>query len=162
MSTTTRARYYLFKSEPDAYSLDDLEREGRTEWGGVRNYQARNLMREMHPGDLGFFYHSSTTPPGVVGICRVAASAHPDSTQFDRSSEYFDPASNPQRPRWECVDVEFVERLPRLVSLAEIKAQPALADMVLVQRGSRLSVQPVTPAQWRAIIALSRKAAPHG
>src|SRR5579872_308965 len=108
----TRPSYYLFKSEPSSYSIDDLERDGRTEWSGVRNYQARNLMKGMRVGDLGFFYHSNAAPPGIVGICRVVAEAHPDSTQFDPKSPYFDDTSSPARPRWECVDVEFVERFP--------------------------------------------------
>ena len=154
--------YFLFKSEPSAYSIDDLEREGRTEWSGVRNYQARNIMKAMRVGDLGFFYHSATTPPGIVGICRVVAEAHPDSTQFDARTPYFDAASTPEHPRWECVDVEFVERLPRMVTLAELKAQRTLERMAAVQRGSRLSVQPVTAAAWRTIVALARKAASHG
>ncbi|TAM92623.1 EVE domain-containing protein [bacterium] len=155
-------RYFLFKSEPSAYSIDDLEREGRTEWSGVRNYQARNIMKTMRVGDLGFFYHSATTPPGIVGICRVVAEAHPDSTQFDARTPYFDAASTLEHPRWECVDVEFVERLPRMVTLAELKAQRALERMAVVQRGSRLSVQPVTAAAWRTVIALARKAVSHG
>ncbi|TAM73535.1 EVE domain-containing protein [bacterium] len=155
-------RHYLFKSEPSAYSIDDLEREGRTEWSGVRNYQARNTMKAMRMGDLGFFYHSDATPPGIVGICRVVAEVHPDSTQFDPRTPYFDAASTPEHPRWECVDVEFVERLPRMVTLAELKAQRTLEQMAVVQRGSRLSVQPVTAAAWRTILALARKADPHG
>ncbi|MDE2573349.1 MAG: EVE domain-containing protein [bacterium] len=157
----SEAKYYLFKSEPSSYSIDDLKRERRTEWSGVRNFQARNVMLAMHVGDLGFFYHSSTTPAGIVGICRVSAEAHPDGTQFDAASPYYDPASSPQAPRWKCVEVEFVERLPRIVTLEEVKADPALTSMVLVQR-SRLSVQPVTPAQWRHIVALARKAPAHG
>jgi len=154
--------HWLFKSEPSAYSIDDLAREGRTEWSGVRNYQARNLMKAMKVGDQAFFYHSNATPPGIVGICRVAAEAHPDSTQFDSKSPYHDAASTPERPRWECVDVAFVARLPRIVTLEELKARRELAGMAVVQRGSRLSVQPVAAAEWKHIVMLARQAASNG
>jgi predicted RNA-binding protein with PUA-like domain len=148
-------RHWLFKSEPDAFSLADLERDGRTEWSGVRNYQARNLMREMRIGDLGFFYHSNATPPGVVGICKVVAEAHPDSTQFDPKSEYYDRTSKRAEPKWWCVDVGFVRAFPRMVSLEELRAIPDLAYMPLLRRGQRLSVQPVSPEEWKTIVALA-------
>ena len=152
-------RHWLFKSEPDAFSVDDLEREGRTEWSGVRSFQARNVMREMRVGDLGFFYHSSTAPPGVVGIVEVVAEAHPDSTQFDRASEYYDRTSKRDDPKWWCVDVAFVRKLPRIVTLAELRATPALAFMPLLRRGQRLSVQPVTPQEWELIVRMAAQTA---
>jgi predicted RNA-binding protein with PUA-like domain len=144
-------RYWLFKSEPDAYGIDRLEREGRTEWSGVRNFQARNNMLEMRAGDLGFFYHSSTKPPGIVGICEVVREAYPDFTQFDRGSEYYDPASSPERPKWKMVDVAFVSTFPRILTLDELRAMPELAGMTLLSRG-RLSVQPVEERYWKAIL----------
>ncbi len=152
-------RRWLFKSEPDAFSIDDLEREGRTEWSGVRSFQARNLMREMHAGDLGLFYHSSTKPPGVVGIVEVIAEAHPDWTQFERASEYYDRTSKRDDPKWWCVDVKFVRKLPRAVTprRAEGDARPRVH--AAVRRGQRLSVQPVTPQEWDVILRLSERAA---
>jgi predicted RNA-binding protein with PUA-like domain len=144
-------RYWLFKSEPDAYGIDRLEREGRTEWSGVRNFQARNNMIEMRVGDLGFFYHSSTKPPGIVGICEVVREAYPDVTQFDRGSEYYDPSSSPERPKWKMVDVAFVSKLPRILTLDELRAMPELSGMTLLSRG-RLSVQPVEERYWKAIL----------
>lgn len=144
-------QYWLFKSEPDSYGIDRLEREGRTEWSGVRNFQARNHMVAMRSGDLGFFYHSSTKIPGCVGVVRVVREAYPDFTQFDPKSDYFDPTSHPDRPKWKMVDVEFVRRLPRLVSLEEMRAMPQLAGMTLLSRG-RLSVQPVEKPYWDAIL----------
>jgi len=148
-------RHWLFKTEPDSFSIDDLERAGRTEWSGVRNFTARNLMREMRVGDLGFFYHSSTKPPGISGICEVVAAAHPDSTQFDPGSEYYDPRSTRDDPRWWCVDVGFVRRLPRYVALDELRAIPALAFMPLLRKGQRLSVQTVSPQDWKRILKLA-------
>ena len=148
-------RHWLFKTEPDSFSIDDLERVGREEWSGVRSFQARNLMREMKPGDLGFFYHSSTKPPGIVGICEVLGAAHPDSTQFDKRSEYYDRTSKREAPKWWCVDVKFVRRLPRMVTLEELRTIPALAFMPLLRRGQRLSVQPVSPQEWELILALA-------
>lgn len=150
-------RHWLFKSEPDAYSVDDLQRDGRTEWSGVRSFQARNVMREMRAGDLGFFYHSSTTPPGVAGIVEVVAEAHPDSTQFVKTSEYYDRTSKRDDPKWWCVDVAFVRKLRRFVPLEELRATPSLAFMPLLRRGQRLSVQPVTPEEWATILKLSER-----
>jgi predicted RNA-binding protein with PUA-like domain len=151
------ARHWLFKTEPDAFSIDDLERAGRTEWSGVRSFQARNLMREMKPGDLGFFYHSSISPPGIVGICEVLGEAHPDSTQFDTSSEYYDRTSKREEPKWWCVDVKYVRRLPRFVPIDELRTIPDLAFMLLLRRGQRLSVQPVSPQEWEIILALAAR-----
>jgi predicted RNA-binding protein with PUA-like domain len=147
-------RHWLFKTEPDSFSLDDLERDGRTEWSGVRNYTARNLMREMRVGDPAFFYHSSTKPVGIAGICEVVAAAHPDSTQFEGDSPYYDPDSPRDDPRWWCVDVGFVRRLPRFVTLDELRAVPALAFMPLLRKGQRLSVQTVSPQDWKRILKI--------
>ena len=146
-------RYWLFKSEPDSFSIDDLARIRREEWSGVRSFQARNLMREMKPGDLGFFYHSSIQPPGIAGVCEVVAEAHPDSTQFDKKSEYYDRTSKRDDPRWWCVDVAFVRKLPRFVPIDELRTIPELAYMPLLRRGQRLSVQPVSPEEWELILA---------
>jgi predicted RNA-binding protein with PUA-like domain len=150
-------RYWLFKSEPDVFGIDHLAHDGRTEWSGVRNFQARNLMKEMSVGDLGFFYHSSTKPPGVAGICEVTAVAHPDPTQFDPKSEYYDPTSRAERPKWWCVEVGFVKKLARLIPLEELRGITALEGMPLLWRGQRLSVQPVTEDQWNTILALENK-----
>src|SRR5471032_802539 len=127
-------RYWLFKSEPDVFGIDHLAHDGRTEWSGVRNFQARNLMKEMSAGDLGFFYHSSTKPPGVAGICEVTAIAHPDPTQFDPKSEYYDPTSRPERPKWWCVEVGFIKKLARLIPLEELRGITALEGMPLLWR----------------------------
>jgi len=149
-------RYWLMKSEPGSYSIEDLERDGTTHWEGVRNYQARNLMREMAEGDLVLFYHSSADPAGVAGVARVERSAYPDHYSWDPGSRYFDPKSSPDQPRWWMVDIAFVERLPRVVPLAELKADPALQEM-LVTGNSRLSVQPVEPAEFRRVLELGRE-----
>ena len=148
--------YWLMKSEPTTYSIDDLERAGTDAWDGVRNHQARNHLRAMRRGDRAFFYHSSCPQPAVVGVMEIVREAYPDPTAFDPRSPYHDPRSTPEAPRWYAVDVRFVERLPKPVPLAAIKADPALAELPLVRRGSRLSVMPVTPAQWRRILALAR------
>jgi len=148
--------YWLFKSEPETFGFDRLEREGRTEWSGVRNYQARNLMKAMRLGDLGFFYHSSTKDIGIAGIVKVVREAYPDFTARDRSSPYFDPKATEANPIWEMVDVAFEKRLPRFLPLAELRANAALAaTMVLLKKGSRLSVQPVHPREWKIVLTLS-------
>ena len=143
-------RYWLAKSEPDVYSLDDLERDGSTHWEGVRNYQARNNLRAMKVGDEVLFYHSNAKPPGVVGIVRVCREAYPDLSQFDGKSDYFDPKSDPEDPRWSLVDVEFVARFPKMVTLDDVKAEKSLAGMELLRFG-RLSVQSVTKGQFDKI-----------
>ena len=149
-------RHWLMKSEPGAYSIDDLERERRAEWDGIRNYQARNIMRDdMKVGDPVLFYHSNARPPGVVGLARVASEPYPDPTQFDPDSRYFDPKSEPDAPRWILVDVEHVETFPRMVPLPELRADPALAGMMLLQKGSRLSIQPVSAPHFRRILKLA-------
>jgi predicted RNA-binding protein with PUA-like domain len=145
--------YWLMKSEPDEFSIDDLARApGRTTpWFGVRTYQARNYMRDaMRPGDGVLFYHSSCEVPGIAGLAEVAGGPRPDETQFDPGSPYFDPKSTRANPRWTLVDVRLV-RKTRLLPLEELRAHGALADMVILRRGNRLSVTPVTAAQWRAI-----------
>ncbi|MDX1515797.1 MAG: EVE domain-containing protein [Woeseiaceae bacterium] len=145
----------MIKSEPDAYSIDDLERDGREMWDGIRNYQARNLMRDdMAVGDDVLFYHSSCKVPGVVGLARVASEAYPDPTQFDENSKYFDPKASRDEPRWVLVDIEFVRKLERVITLAELKDNPALDGMLLLRRGNRLSVMPVDEAHWHAVLAM--------
>jgi len=150
-------RYWLMKSEPNCYSLDDLQGEdGQSAcWDGVRNYQARNLMRdEMKLGDGVFFYHSNCKEIGVVGVCEVSREGYPDHTAFDPEDEHFDPKSDPDKPRWIMVDVRFIRTLPRCVTLHEMKNTPGLEAMKVVQRGQRLSVQPVTREEWDIVLAL--------
>jgi predicted RNA-binding protein with PUA-like domain len=142
------------KSEPSECSIDDLVRLGSVPWVGVRNYQARNYMRDsMHVGDGVLFYHSSCAEPGIAGLAAVASAAYPDATQFDANSPYHDPKARPDAPRWVNVDVK-LERQTRLLSLAEMRRTPALASMQVLQRGNRLSITPVTSAEWRAVQAL--------
>ena len=143
--------YWLMKSEPDTYSIDHLARDRKSAWEGVRNYQARNHLRAMKVGDLAFFHHSSATPPGIAGIARVSREAYADPSQFDPESDYYDPKSKRDDPRWSLVEIEFVRKLDRLLAMDELRAMPELADMALLQRGQRLSVQPVTADEWRAI-----------
>ena len=143
--------YWLMKSEPDVYSIDDLARDGITPWTGVRNYQARNFMRSMQVGDGVLFYHSSCPEPGIAGIARVASDIQPDPTQFDPASPYFDPKSDPQSPRWLLREVQALRKIP-LVALATLRATPELADLVVLQRGSRLSITPVSAAHWDFIV----------
>ncbi|KZV43540.1 hypothetical protein F511_08028 [Dorcoceras hygrometricum] len=147
--------YWLMKSEPDAFSIDDLKRKKQEAWDGVRNYQARNYMRDgMRVGDKVFFYHSNCAEPGIVGIAQVATGAYPDPSQFDPGSKYFDAASSRDNPRWMLVDVKFVKKLKRTITLKELQADAALDGMVLLRKGSRLSVQPVEAAHWEHILAL--------
>ncbi len=149
--------HWLMKSEPEEFSIDDLASRGREPWTGVRNYQARNFLRDaMRVGDGVFFYHSNCAVPGIVGIARVASQAYPDPTQFDPQSDYFDPRSPPEAPRWQVVDIAFERRLPRTIRLDELRRHAAaLGDFPLLARGNRLSVLPVTQAQWNAILALA-------
>jgi predicted RNA-binding protein with PUA-like domain len=149
-------RHWLMKSEPSEVSIDDLAKlpKQTVPWFGVRNYQARNYMRdEMQPGDPVLFYHSSCPEPGVAGFARVASKPYPDDTQFEVGGKYFDPKSKRENPRWVHVDVQFVKKI-RLIALAELRADPALADMRILQKGNRLSITPVTPAEWAAIESL--------
>jgi predicted RNA-binding protein with PUA-like domain len=159
-------RYWLLKSEGDCYSIDDLKRDKETSWSGIRNYQARNFMRDdMKKGDLALFYHSSSKPAstrggsstrggpnGVYGIARIVAAAHPDATQFDAKDDHYDAASKKEDPRWMCVDVAFVKKFPEPISLEEIKRDPHLEGMMVRQIGSRLSVQPVSEKHYKYIV----------
>ena len=144
--------HWLFKSEPDVFGYPHLVKARKTGWDGVRNYQARNFMRAMAVGDLGIFYHSNATPPGVAGICKIVKGAEPDPTQFDPASKYFDPASKPSDPRWDWVTVAPVRKLSP-VSLDELRSMPELAECRLLARGNRLSVMPLTDAEFEAIVA---------
>ena len=149
-------QYWLMKSEPSECSIDDLSRapSQTVPWVGVRNYQARNFMRDgMRLGDGVLFYHSSCPEPGVVGLAEVASSAYPDATQFDPHDKYYDAAATKENPRWIHVDVKLV-RKTRLLSLAEMRAAPELATMTVLKRGNRLSITPVTPAEWKAVLRL--------
>ncbi len=147
--------YWLMKSEPDAYSIDDLERDGREPWDGIRNYQARNMMRdEMKIGDEVFFYHSNCKEPGIVGIMKVASAPYPDPTQFDRDSKYYDPKSSEDDPRWILVDVEFVRKLDRTITLSEIKKASGLDGLILTRKGNRLSVMPIDRKHWKRLLSL--------
>jgi predicted RNA-binding protein with PUA-like domain len=155
MSRTSR-NYWLMKSEPDAYSIDHLLRAGRGHWDGVRSYQARNHLQAMRVGDLALFYHSSVDPPGVAGLARVVREAYPDHTQFERGHDHYDPKSKPDQPRWMMVDVEPVEKFGELVQLATLKSDAKLADMLVVRRGMRLSVQPVSLVHFKRVLQLAR------
>lgn len=147
--------YWLIKSEPDAYSIDDLKKDGTEPWDGIRNYQARNMMRdEMKMGDNVLFYHSSCKVPAVTGLAKVASGAYPDPTQFDRRSRYFDEKSKEDAPRWMLVDIAFVRKLKRPVTLRELKEHPGLVDFRLNQRGNRLSIFPVEKKHWDIILGL--------
>ncbi len=148
-------RHWLIKSEPDVFSIDDLRRVKREPWNGVRNYQARNYMRDdMKPGDLALFYHSNATPPGVAGIAKVASSPYPDATQFDPQSEYFDPKATPENPRWMLVDFEFAAKFPTPVPLQRMKEDPALEGMLVLQKGTRLSITPVEAKHFKRVCKL--------
>ena len=150
-------QYWLMKSEEDVYSIRDLEKDGTTWWEGVRNYEARNLMRDkMKVGDDVLFYHSNAKPPGVAGLARITKQAYPDHFAFDKKNPYYDPKSDPENPRWLMVDVEFSEAFPEIVALNDVKARSELAEMVLVKR-ARLSVQPVTRAEFQVIRKMGRR-----
>ncbi len=147
--------YWLMKSEPDAYSIDDLERDHREPWDGIRNYQARNMIRdEMKVGDRAFFYHSSCKVPGVVGVMTIASAAYPDPTQFDPDAKHFDAKSSKDEPRWLLVDVAFERKLNRPITLKELKGHPGLGDFRLNQRGNRLSIFPVSEEHWNLVLGL--------
>lgn len=147
-------RYWLMKSEPETFSIRDLKEKKRSGWDGVRNYQARNFMRdEMKLGDLCLFYQSSCPEPGVVGVMKVSRERHPDPTQFDPKSDYFDKRASREKPVWEMVEVEFVEEFP-VISLEKIRSTPTLKDMLILRPGNRLSITPVTPSEWKALLAL--------
>jgi predicted RNA-binding protein with PUA-like domain len=146
------------KSEPTVYSIDDLARDKRTSWDGIRNFRARNFLRDdMKAGDLVLFYHSQVKPVGVAGVARVCKEAHPDLTAFDRRSEYHDPKSSKDSPTWWMVDVEFVEKFPEVVTLETLKSAAGLDGMMVIQRGARLSVQPVEARHFERVLALAKK-----
>ena len=147
-------RYWLMKTEPDEFSIDDLAKKKVEPWTGVRNYQARNFIREMEAGDGVLFYHSSCEVPGVAGIAEVASTAYPDPTQFDKKSDYYDAASKREEPRWSLVDVKFKRKLKRVIPLAELKDRDELEGFALLARGNRLSVLPVSKPQWDFILGL--------
>ena len=145
-------QYWLMKSEPNTYSIDDLKKDKKTCWEGVRNYQARNFMRDkMKVGDLVLFYHSNAEPPGIAGIAKIASKTYPDPFQFDKKSKYFDEKSKKENPRWWLVDISFVKKFSKLLSLAEIKTHPKLKTMYVAKKGMRLSVQPVEANHFQLI-----------
>ncbi len=149
--------YWLFKSEPDVFGLEHLRRQPgkKDHWDGVRNYQARNMMRdEMRKGDLGFFYHSNCETPGIAGIVTVVREAYPDFTSWDPKSRYYDPKSTPENPRWFMVDVRYKRKLKRLIPLAELKEYPQLSNFALVRKGNRLSIMRVSEQDWEFILGL--------
>jgi len=148
--------FWLMKSEPDAFGIDDLKRRGTEPWSGVRNYQARNFMRDrMRPGERAFLYHSSCEAPGIYGVLEIAGTAYPDPTQFDRKSPYHDKAATREQPRWFLVDVKFVRKLERPILLSELRArEQELHGLMLLRKGSRLSIQPVSAEHWDQILAL--------
>lgn len=151
-------QYWLMKSEPDVFSIDDLAGlpNHTTSWDGVRNYQARNFMRAMKVGDQVLFYHSNAKPPSVVGIAEVVRTAYPDATQFDPRDPHYDPASTPEQPRWDLVDIRFMYKFAAPLSLDLLRGQPGLKGMELLRKGSRLSVQPVRKAEWNQVVRLGR------
>jgi len=154
-------RYWLMKSEPNVYSIDDLERDGTTPWEGIRNYQARNFMRDdMKIGDGVLFYHSNTKPPGVVGIGKVCKESYPDFFAFDKKSNYYDPKSDSENPRWMMVDVAYVSTFKRVVTLDEMKEVPGLSDMLVIRKGMRLSVQPATKDEFQLVKKLGNSKSP--
>lgn len=151
-------RYWLMKTEPDVFSIDDLKAKKFSLWDGVRNYQARNFMtQQMKPGDRVLFYHSNAEPPGVAGIAEVVGEAEPDPSQFDKKSEYFDPKSKPDAPTWLCVKVGFVEKFPRVVALPELRAEKKLADMLVLKKGQRLSIQPVEKKDFECVVQMAKR-----
>lgn len=158
-----KQQFWLMKSEPESFSIDDLKKakQQTTSWDGVRNYLARNYMRSMNIGDLAFFYHSNAAPPAIVGIAEIVKTAYPDHTQFDATHHHFDPKSKMEAPAWDLVDVKFVEKFAAPLSLEMLRPlalkDAALEGMELLRRGSRLSVQPVTAAQWKTIVKLASK-----
>ncbi|MFK7741017.1 MAG: EVE domain-containing protein [Planctomycetota bacterium] len=149
-------RYWLFKSEPDVYGIDKLQEDKKTFWDGVRNYQARNLLRdEILVGDGVLYYHSNAKPMAIVGLAKIVKAGYPDPTQFDEQHKYYDAASDPSDPRWFVVDVGFVAKFDEPLTRDQLKSEPKLDDMMLLQRGSRLSVQPVTKAEWQFVLKLA-------
>jgi predicted RNA-binding protein with PUA-like domain len=149
-------KYWLAKTEPDVYSIDDLARDGKTLWTAVRNYQARNFLREMKRKDIVLIYHSNAEPPGLAGIAEVSEEDMADPTQFDKAGEYYDPKATREQPRWFCPEVRFVKKLPELVSLDRLRLHKSLVGLLLLQKGSRLSVIPVSKEHFHAMLELSK------
>jgi predicted RNA-binding protein with PUA-like domain len=148
-------QYWLMKSEPDTYSIDDLQSFGVDHWDGIRNYQVRNFFRDqMQVGDQAFFYHSNCKEPGIVGTMEIVSKAYPDHTAFDPSEKYFDSKSDPENPRWLMVDVRYIRHLDRMIMLGELRQQKQIADMKLLQRGNRLSVLPLSKMEWQYILEM--------
>jgi len=154
MPASPKIHYWLMKNEPETYSLDDLKTEKRYVWDGVRNYQARNYMKEMKKDDLVLYYYSNANPSGVAGVARVVKEAYTDPSQFDPASRYFDPKSTQENPRWVAVDVAFVQKFNQVLSLAALKENPFFKDMLVVKKGMRLSVQPVVEKHFKKIVTL--------
>lgn len=151
--------HWLIKSEPDVFGIDHLAKVKREPWSGVRNYQARNFMwKDMKPGDLALFYHSNAKPPGVVGIACVIGDAYPDPTQFDKKGDYYDPKSTAEKPRWWLRDFEYVEKFKEMLTLEALKADSVLQEMLVCQRGTRLSITPVDPLHYKRVCKLAGKA----
>ncbi len=150
-------QYWLMKSEPDVFSIDDLAQKKATLWDGVRNYQARNfMMNSMKLGDVVLFYHSNAEPPGIAGLAKISRLAQPDPSQFHKKSEYYEPAATEQKPRWFCVEVAFVKKFKNLISLEELRTTKALQSMLVIKKGQRLSIQPVTKAEFDVIQKMAR------
>ena len=161
MMKASPMNHWLLKSEPTTYSIDDLKRDGRTCWEGVRNYQARNFMRDgIKVGDLALFYHSNAEPPGIAGVAKIVRAAYPDPESWNQKSKYYDAKAGSENPVWVMVDVGFVEKFPRLIPLEEIRRDKALTGMVLLQKGSRLSVQPVEKMHFERILKLGQRVMP--
>jgi predicted RNA-binding protein with PUA-like domain len=151
-------KYWLMKCEPDVYSIDDLHHEGETCWEGVRNYQARNFMRdEMKEGDFAFFYHSNAKPPGVAGLMKIVKRSYPDHTAWTEGNKYFDKKTSPERPIWVMVDVQFIEKFPTILSLKELREVPQLENLKILQKGNRLSITPVEREHFDLICTLARR-----
>jgi predicted RNA-binding protein with PUA-like domain len=151
----TKRSYWLMKSEPTVYSIDHLEKDGSTYWDGVRNFKARNHMKEMKEGDGVFFYHSNANPKAIVGLARVSKEAYPDFTQFDKKSKYYERRATKEKPYWFMVDIAFVTKFDEPITLEELRQTPKLEGMALLKKGQRLSVQRVTPHEWKTILKMA-------
>ena len=151
----SKRNYWLMKSEPNVYSIEHLEKDGSTHWDGVRNFKARNYMKEMKEGDGVFFYHSNADPKAIVGLARVSKEAYPDFTQFEKKGKYYEPRATKEKPYWYMVDIEFVAKLDEPVTLEELRQTSKLEGMSLLKKGQRLSVQPVKPDEWKTILKMA-------